>query len=216
MEIFYDGVDLSEASSWVDSGVVSGVTTNPILLRAGNIDPNKGSQLTKLCEVLDPAPVSIQVTARSTDELASKAKAIASIGSNVVVKIPVCLPDGVSLLPQIKSLVDDGVDVNVTACLSGGQAIFAAQTGARFVSLLAGRIADEGGDPIAAIEVTRNWIDDAGLSTKVVVASVRSPGDFYECVQGRPHVFTLTNTVLEKLSRHNMAQATVAQMLGDA
>lgn len=50
-------------------------------------------------------------------------------------------------LEAIHVLAERDVTVNATACLSLGQAVLAATAGAVYVSILAGRVADEGGDP---------------------------------------------------------------------
>ena len=43
----------------------------------------------KLAKLIDPLPISVEVTTNDTTEMMEQAKRLASLGHNVVVKIPV-------------------------------------------------------------------------------------------------------------------------------
>ena len=77
----------------------------------------------------------------------------ATWADNVVVKIPVINEYGEPSLDVVRTLVDESIKVNMTACLSFGQVVLGAKAGATFISIFGGRVSDEGHD---ASEVIRN------------------------------------------------------------
>src|SRR5579859_3655844 len=88
VEIFVDTANLEAIQTWLDHGVVDGVTTNPsIMLAEGIYDLQRGAR--RIAEIAAPRPVSIEVTTDDLDEMLVQARDIATWGANVVVKIPV-------------------------------------------------------------------------------------------------------------------------------
>jgi transaldolase len=65
---------------------------------------------------------------------------------NIGVKIPQTNQEGVPCYGVIKQLESEGIKVNATIAMSLGQVILAAKAGATYISIFAGRVADEGGD----------------------------------------------------------------------
>lgn len=215
MKILIDSSDQTEAASWLDVGVGHGVTTNPILLSAQGLTVDS-DELRNFVRYVEPRPISVQLDIEDENLAKQRATEISALGSNVVVKIPVSRADGSSTLPLIADVASAGISVNATACLSAGQAIFAAEAGASYVSLLFGRIADEGGQATAAVRTTRLWLDDASLDSKIIAASIRSPGDFYGALEALPHFITIAPAVLRKIGHHHFSAATVREMLAAA
>jgi transaldolase len=213
VELFYDGTDCDDLRRWLRTGVVSGVTTNPALLDRVH-DPAAAVRAI-LCAAA-PRPVSIQVRTEDENEVVAEARRLAEIGGNVVVKIPAVSSAGEPMLETIHRVVGLGIHVNVTACLSAGQAILAALAGATYVSLLFGRVADEGGDPVHHASLIRQWLDISGSPARLILGSIRGCGDVYRALPARPHAVTLPPAVLRKLAMHRNAQATVAELIGVA
>ncbi len=88
MEIFLDTANLDEIERWLDCGVLDGVTTNPsIMLKDGGYDlQRRGMEIARLVE---PRPVSVEVTTNDFDEMIRQAYTYAEWAPNIVVKIPV-------------------------------------------------------------------------------------------------------------------------------
>jgi transaldolase len=212
MRLLVDGVDPEAVARWIGCGVARGVTTNSLIL-AGYAPAERHRIIGAVLDIAAPHPVSIQVMAVEEDAVIAEGLALARRAPNVVVKVPAIGPAGQPMLGAINHLSREGVPVNVTACLSPGQAIMAASAGAAFVSLLCGRIADEGGDPVGAVATTRHWIDTAEDGARIICGSVRTPGDVLRLLPGRPHFVTVPPAVLEKLADHRFARATVAEFL---
>ncbi|MCH7835943.1 MAG: hypothetical protein IH864_03665 [Chloroflexi bacterium] len=145
MEIFLDTANLDEIERWLDCGVLDGVTTNPsIMLKDGGYDlQRRGLEIARLVE---PRPVSVEVTTNDFDEMIRQAYTYAEWAPNIVVKIPVINEFGRPCLGVVRRLEREGIRINMTACLSYGQALLGAKAGATYVSIFGGRVADEGGD----------------------------------------------------------------------
>ncbi|MDQ2731703.1 MAG: transaldolase, partial [Armatimonadota bacterium] len=122
MEIFIDSSSRKEIQTWLEHGVVDGVTTNPsILLKDGCRDLKAGAL--EICQIANPLPVSVEVTSNNLDEMVRQGRQFAEWAGNVVVKIPIINEHGDPALRVIKTLSNEGIKINVTACLSYGQAI---------------------------------------------------------------------------------------------
>lgn len=157
MQIFLDTANVDEIRRWMGQGVVDGVTTNPtIMLNDGVADVEP--RAVELAALISPRPLSIEVTTNDRHEMIQQAHLISRWAPNIVVKIPVITTEGTPCLDVVQTLEEQGIATNVTACLSFGQAALAAKAGATYVSLFAGRIADEGHDPAAVIQITTDWI----------------------------------------------------------
>ncbi len=162
MRIFIDSanlLDVKEALSW---GVVSGITTNPSLIKKevdrlsshGSIVDFE-SHIRDLLLLAGPErPVSLEVTASDASSMFEQGRLLFqkfnSVANNVVIKVPVSTYTGDSSgsdsyfegLKAIKSLSDAGIPVNATLIFTPEQALLAALAGASFVSPFAGRVDD--------------------------------------------------------------------------
>jgi transaldolase len=214
MEIFADTADLKEIRSWLDFGVVDGVTTNPsIMLASGVYDLRQGAQ--EIAKVLGDKPLSVEVVSDDTEEMYRQAIEMAAWAPNIVVKIPVITTQGEPCLGVISSLKRAGVKVNATACMSFNQALLAAKAGATYVSLFAGRISDEGADASEAVRRTATWLKAWEMPTKIIVGSIRETVNVQDAALAGAHVVTVPPKFLRQMIDHKYSRFTVAQFLAD-
>lgn len=211
MKFFIDTADLNQIRRWVGNGVAVGVTTNPIIMAQTGISDVLG-HIGEIAAMTRGLPLSVQVTRAEPKTIEREARAYREISADIVVKVPIVSPSGESMLDSIAALSAAGIPVNATGCMSSLQAIMAAMAGARYSSLLADRIADEGADPHRQIELTRKWMDEAKSSTEIILGSIRSPGSIYRVLTARPHIITVPPAVLSKSADHSYARRTVAEM----
>jgi transaldolase len=215
MEIFLDSANSREIARWLREGLIDGVTTNPsIMLKDGVYDMERGAKA--IAEQVHPRPLSVEVTTNDHAEMARQARTIAAWADNIVVKIPVINESGVSSLGVVKMLEDSGVRVNVTACLSYGQAIMAAKVGATYVSIFAGRVSDEGNDVPRLIRGTAEWLKRWNFKAKIIVGSIRRTYDVQEASEAGAHVVTVPSQFLAKLLDHRYSRETVRGFNADA
>lgn len=215
MQIFVDSANLVEIRKWLAEGVVDGVTTNPsIMLKDGISDIEEGAR--KLSQLLGNLPLSVEVTTNQTEEMVRQAHVFAKWAPNIVVKIPVVNENGESCLSVVHTLTRAGIAVNSTAILSFNQAILAAKAGATYVSIFAGRIADEGNDPAVTVRSVRTWLDQRKSPAQIIAGSIRSTLDVQNAALAGAHVVTIPPQFLAKMVDHKYTRETVRQFNQDA
>ena len=210
MKIFLDTADPLAARHWLSAGVVDGGTSNPQLLaqQPGIQETDWKLALTSLAHVYGELPLSVQVTEEDRSAMITQGQWLATCAPNVVVKVPVLAPDGSHLLDVIHELATHGVAVNATACLSWGQALLALKAGARYASILWGRVADEGGDPKAVVDRLARERAAAQLDAEIIAGSVRTVADFAAVLESAADIVTTPPAVLQKVVSHQFSLST--------
>ncbi len=215
MQIYLDSGDYREIEKWMRQGVVDGVTTNPsILFKDGVFDLEEGAQ--RLAGLLGDRPLSVEVTSNDPTQMLAQGRALARVAPNIAVKIPVTNAGGESCLGVIYALSHEGIAVNTTAILSFNQAVLAAKAGAAYVSIFAGRIADEGNDPAIVIRNVRTWLDDWKYTARIIVGSIRTVMDIQNAALAGAHIITIPPQFISKMVDHKYTRETVLQFNRDA
>jgi transaldolase len=215
MQIFIDSADAKQIETWLEQGVVDGATTNPsIMFKDGVSDLEEGAR--KLATLLGDRPLSVEVTSNDQAVMLKQARTFATWARNIVVKIPIVNELGESCLGVIHRLTQEGVGVNATAILSFNQALLAAKAGATYVSIFAGRVADEGNDPAIVIRNVRGWLDDWESPARIIVGSIRTVMDIQSAALAGAHIITIPPQFLPKMVDHRYTRETVRQFVRDA
>jgi len=215
MEVFIDSASITEIKKWVEMGVLDGVTTNPsIMFKDGVYDAEAGAK--EIAALVNPRPVSVEVTTNDLDEMLTQAQTFATWAPNIVVKIPQINQDGIPCYGVIRQLEEEGVKVNATVALSLGQVILAAKAGATYISIFAGRVADEGGDASALIATAVDWLERWKYESRIIVGSIRSVGDVLTAAIAGAHIITIPPQFLGKMVDHKYSRDTVRQFITDA
>lgn len=202
VKIFADGADLNAIRALRENPVIKGFTTNPTLMRAAGIDDYETFSK-QVIEVVEGAPLSLEVFADDLDEMASQARVIAGWGENVFVKIPVTNTSGKSCAPIVERLSGEGVQVNVTAVFSLEQVQTVTDAlspdVAANVSVFAGRIADTGVDPVPHMRECVNIVA-AKPKAELIWASPRELLNLFHADQAGCQIITVTADILKKLA----------------
>ncbi len=209
MKFFADTASVTEIEELAASGLIDGATTNPTLIaKAGG---GVKEIVAAICAIL-PGPVSAEVAALDYDGMLREGRALAGIAKNVAVKVPLTI-DG---LKACKTLVSEGVMVNVTLCFSANQALLAAKAGATFVSPFVGRLDDTGQDGMELVREIRAIFDNyPEFSTDILAASIRSVGHVKEAALAGADVATIPPAVLRALVHHPLTDKGIEQFLAD-
>src|SRR6267378_5741809 len=215
MQIFIDSADVNQIETWLGQGVVDGATTNPsIMFKDGIADIEAGAL--RICKLLGDRPLSVEVTSNHHETMLEQGRLFATWARNIVIKIPVVNEFGESCLGVIHRLSQEGIAVNATAILSFNQAMLAAKAGATYVSIFAGRVADEGNDPAVVIHNVRRWLDDWSFSARIIVGSIRTVMDIQNAALAGAHIITVPPQFLPKMIDHKYSRETVRQFVEDA
>ncbi|MBI3610072.1 MAG: transaldolase [Nitrospirae bacterium] len=202
VKIFADGADLPGMVEMYGKPYIKGFTTNPTLMRKAGIS-DYSAFARQVLQAIPDRPISFEVFSDEFGEMERQARAIASWGQNVYVKIPVTNTRRESACDLVRRLAHSGVKLNITALLSLGQVRDVAEAVAggapACVSVFAGRVADTGYDPVplmaAAVEILRSAPD-----AELIWASPRELLNIFQADAIGCHIITVTNDILKKLS----------------
>jgi transaldolase len=202
VKIFADGADFDSIVKLSKNPIVKGFTTNPTLARKAGVTDYEAFGRKLLAAVPD-RPVSLEVFADDLPEMLRQARAIATWGKNVNVKIPVTNTRKEFCGDVIKQLSAAGVVVNVTAILTLDQVRRVteclAPSTAAIVSVFAGRIADTGVDPLPLMTESVKILKQRPKA-ELIWASPRELLNVIQADDIGCHIITVTNDILNKLS----------------
>ncbi len=208
MKFFVDTADIAEISDLVSTGLVDGVTTNPSLIAKSGRPI--GAVIAEICDLV-AGPVSAEVAATDLQTMLAEGRYLASIASNVAVKVPLTV-DG---LKVCKALSDEGNVVNVTLCFSAAQALLAAKAGAGFISPFVGRLDDIGAVGMDLISDIVEIYANYDFGTEVLVASVRGPQHVVDAARQGADVATLPPGVIRAMYHHPLTDKGLQSFLED-
>ncbi|HEP1623372.1 transaldolase [Streptococcus pyogenes] len=201
VKVFSDGAVLETMLKDLQTGLVTGFTTNPSLMKKAGISSYIGFAKEVLAKITD-YQVSFEVFADDLASMEKEAEKIASLGDNVYVKIPVTTSTGESTCPLIQKLSAKGIKLNVTAIftIEQTQAVVDHLTAGvpAIVSVFAGRIADTGVDPMPIMEeALRICRQKEGV--ELLWASPREIYNIYQADQLGVDIITCTTDLIAKL-----------------
>lgn len=208
MKIFIDSANLSELEAAAKTGLIDGVTTNPSLVAKAGV--RFEDLIRKITDLVD-GPISAEVTALDSEGMIREGLALSKIHRNVTVKVPMTWEG----LKATHFFSRERIPTNVTLCFSTVQAVMAAKAGATFVSPFVGRLDDIGQNGMQLIADIKKAYDHYGLTTQILVASVRHVEHVLESLRIGAHVATIPYGVFSKLLDHPLTEKGLAQFLKD-
>jgi transaldolase len=208
MKFFIDTANVEEIRKGLEMGLVDGVTTNPTLLAKEKKNPEE-----TIREILSlvPGPVSLEVLSTQAPEMIEEARRLASLGDQVVVKIPMT-EEG---MKAVKVLSGEKIKTNVTLIFQPLQALIAAKAGAGYVSPFVGRLDDISAAGMEVVEQTIAIYTNYGFETEIIVASVRNPLHVLHAAMMGADIATIPFNVLKQLMGHPLTDIGIERFLKD-
>ena len=186
MRLFIDSADTQEIERCVQTGLVSGITTNPTLIRKSGRDP---IEVYKDIQSFGIEDISMEVAGNYTEMLNQADYLIDVFGPVATIKVPMTI-DGLKICRRLSA---SGVCTNVTLIFNAAQALLAAKSGATYISPFVGRIDDQG---YAGTEVVRSCVALlARMDTQVLAASIRTTQRVVRCFYNGADVVTMPPAV---------------------
>jgi transaldolase len=202
IKIFSDGAERDQLLKMNQNPIVSGMTTNPTLMKKAGVTDYRAFCKDILKEIR-VKPISFEVFADDFETMEKQAREIATWGQNVYVKIPIQNSEGKSALPLVKTLTRAGINLNVTAIYTLKQTVEACQAlegGApSIVSVFAGRAADLGHDPVPTLTAAAEVCAEYGDQMECLWASTREVYNILQAEQCGCEIITVPFDVLAKL-----------------
>ena len=208
MKFFIDTANVDEIRKGIEMGLVDGVTTNPSLLAKEKKNPE---DVVKEIVSLVPGPVSLEVLSPEAQTMVEEARRLASLGNNVVVKIPMTAEG----MKAVKTLSGERIKTNVTLVFQPLQALIAAKAGADYVSPFVGRLDDISSAGMEMVEQIISIYGNYGFETEIIVASVRNPLHVLHAAMMGADVATIPFGVLKQLMSHPLTDIGIDRFLKD-
>ena len=206
MRIFLDTADVDEVKKRVDTGLISGITTNPtLILKSGRKPRDVYQELSDLDYITD---ISMEVTANTALHMYNIGIELSDSFENATIKLP-CTVEG---LKACNMLNDQKVRTNVTLVFSPEQAILASLAGARYLSPFIGRLDDNAFDGLRLIQEIHNLYLPC---CQILAASIRDAKSVSKAFANGADVCTLPPAVFDKMYRHILTDTGLAQFNKD-
>lgn len=195
MDFFLDTANVEQIKRINDLGICDGVTTNPSLINKEG--RNFKEVVTEIASFVN-GPISAEVTSYDYEGMVKEAREISKWADNIVVKIPMT-EEGIR---AINTLSKEGIKTNCTLIFSVSQGLMAAKAGATYISPFVGRIDDMGEDGVSLIYRLKTVLDNYGLESKIIAASIRNTKHIEEVAIAGAHIATIPGTLFEKMWTH--------------
>ena len=206
MKLFLDSADTDAIVKRYNTGLISGVTTNPTLIFKSGRHPQDVYWNLIESGIED---ISMEVVGDNEEELFSRAMGHAKeYGKHATIKVP-CSVDGLKVCKRL-SMVN--VRVNVTLIFSPAQAILASLAGATYISPFIGRMDDNSLDGMKLI----NDIKNTGVSAQILAASIRDPQSVSTAFALGADICTVPIGVFDKMYNHVLTDKGIEQFNKDA
>jgi transaldolase len=203
IKIYSDGADKNSLLEMNDDPRVSGMTTNPSLMKKAGVSDYRAFAK-EVLKTITQKPISFEVFADDLAEMERQALEITTWGKNVYTKIPVMNSKKESTAALVKRLAQKGVKLNVTAILTEGQVkeVCAALKGGApsIVSVFAGRVADTGRDPMPLMRTSAAMCRDAGKDVELLWASTREVYNVIQAEESGCAIITAPFDIIKKLN----------------
>ena len=211
MKLFLDSAIIKDIDTRLDSGVISGVTTNPTLIKkSGRVPDDVYADLIQDIGVQD---VSIEVDGKYADTLIENGIQYGKLWiDQATIKLP-CTPEGIKACKMLNFM---GIRTNMTLVFSVSQAILCALAGATYVSPFVGRLDDNGHDGIGLIREIAKVFCHNRTDTKILAASIRDAATVGKAFQAGAHICTIPPKVFDDMYKHVLTDKGLFQFIVDS
>ncbi len=174
MRLYVDSADVTAIRQVFNTGYVSGVTTNPTLLRRAGLQRADIPSLVRAAVEAGAGEIHLQVLSPGSQAMLDDGLWLHGLDpAHVLVKVP-ATNDGFGVGARLAA---QGIGVTCTAVYAVRQLILAASAGARYAAVYLGRMRDAGQDALETIGGMMTVIRAQQMTARLLVASVRTPED---------------------------------------
>jgi transaldolase len=202
MELFLDSSnpkEIAEARAW---GILTGVTTNPMLIAAGG--PDKEKTLRGVVEA-SPGPVLAQVIGwHDPKPMIGQARWLHAFSEKIIVKLPISVA-GLQALTALKRELPD-IKIAVTAVASVSQAYLVGKLGADIVAVFNGPLDQATDSMLELVAPIKKIYANYGFQTRVLSCG-RYPRLFGEVAAAGTDICTMKLEFMRLLYEHTFTDA---------
>ena len=211
MKLFLDTANVKEINERLETGVISGITTNPTLIKKSGREPD--DVYADLIRDIGVKDLSIEVDGHDAEQLIQNGIKYGKLWINeATIKLP-CTVEGIK---ACKTLSYMGLRVNMTLVFSVSQAILCSLAGATYVSPFVGRLDDNGHDGIGLIRDIAKVFCHNRSETKILAASIRDAATVGKAFQAGAHICTIPTKVFDDMFKHVLTDKGLFQFMLDS
>ena len=211
MKLFLDTANVKEIDERLDTGIISGVTTNPTLIKKSGREPD--DVYADLIKDIGITDLSIEVDGKDSEALIMNGIKYGKLWINeATIKLP-CTVEGIK---ACKTLSYMGLRVNMTLVFSVSQAILCSLAGAAYVSPFVGRLDDNGHDGIGLISDIAKVFCHNRSDTKILAASIRDAATVGRAFSAGAHICTVPPKVFDDMFKHVLTDKGLFQFMHDS
>ena len=209
MKLFLDTAEVKDIEDRVSTGLISGVTTNPTLIKKSGRNP---WNIYRDIIELGIDDLSIEVNGEKFKEFTQNGITVnENYGNVATIKLP-CTIEG---LKACKHLSNIGLRVNMTLVFSVSQAILCSLAGATYVSPFIGRMDDNSLDGMKLINDISNVYSCHSVNTKILAASVRDVQSVGMAFSLGADICTIPPKVFDDMVKHVLTDKGLEQFKRD-
>ena len=196
MKLFLDTADVKDIEDRLSTGLISGVTTNPTLIKKSGRNPwNVYRDIIEL-GVND---LSIEVHGSTFKQFTENGVTVnENYGNVATIKLP-CTIEG---LKACKHLTSIGIRVNMTLVFSSSQAILCSLAGATYISPFIGRMDDNSLTGLSLLHDICDVFEKQKVKTQVLAASIRDVQSVGRAFEFGANICTIPAKVFDNMSEH--------------
>lgn len=204
MKVFLDTGDVDAVRRAQATGLLDGVTTNPSHIAAtGRPFFEVVKEICAVC----PGSVSVEAVAADAQGLVTQARALAKLGDNIAVKIPMTV-EGLKAVPILEA---EKIPCNVTMIFSSSQAWLAMKSGATYVSIVLSRLDAIGNESDILVQDAALVRDHYGFKSQIIAGSLKTQNHILSCLRNGIDIATMPPALFFQLYCHNLTESGLAQ-----
>ncbi len=182
------------------SGIFSGITTNPTLLKNANQPCCISSleSLVKQAESLGCHEIHLQAWGENEESLIETGLKLAKLESKKL-KVFVKIPTTFIGCKATKVLIRKNISITLTACYEPKQILIAESLNASYIAPYLGRIGDTGINGLAEVIKMQEILNGTNSNCKLLVASLRDLNEITKLASQGVDVFTINPELALKI-----------------
>ena len=204
--LFLDSASLKETEAALATGLIAGITTNPVLLAQETGLPD--AHIAALMELSGGRPIFRQLRSADIDGMLAE---VAGFPDRLSIKIPATL-NGMTVASRLWATHE----VALTAIFSPAQVALACSARAQFVIPYVNRSTRLLGDGAKLVRSMRDVIDSQNSKTRILAASLKSPEEAVAALVAGAHDISVPWSVLEEMADHELSRAAIAEFETEA
>ncbi|MFD1714881.1 transaldolase family protein [Amnibacterium flavum] len=191
--LYLDSADRTALTPLLETGIFSGVTTNPLILHRAGLTATDLPALADWVAGFDGARFFAQATGRTIADVRASADRVAALGDRVVIKL-VCNTAGLTVA---KELTDAGREVLITAVYHPTQMLLASAVSAQFIAPYVRRSGEAGRDGTALVRGLRELGSETG--PRILAASLSTVEMLQSAMEAGSHDATISPALASSL-----------------